>query len=224
MRFRTLHISECRSSAPKPLRKAALGLQNPLPFMWGPMTGSGWLTLSPYHHQRSPSVATSTNLTSLFDTFLAGLRFKCHMWGQFSLQCNKNSTGVYCEEREARGRTRAPASTPVARSVWTRLGPRDLRNRRFPASRKGFYTCTNPEVVQDSATTLEMATHPCAADGSRLDNVADIPSPAFTIRSHSVAISAQSSTYATLGSPTAPRGLCLQPRISGRWWTPPHGC
>ena len=59
------------------------------------------------------------------------------------------------EQRDATG------STSVTRPVWTREGPQDLRNSGFSASRKGFYTCSDRDVVHDSANTPEMGTKPC---------------------------------------------------------------
>ena len=59
------------------------------------------MTLSPYHHQLSASVATSTNLTSLFDTFWPGIRFKYNMWVTlFGQACASNTIcgdGSPCE-------------------------------------------------------------------------------------------------------------------------------
>ena len=68
-------------------------------------------------------------------------------------------------KRGSRGRPkrqrRATGGTPVTRPVWPPGRPQNLRNSGFSASRKGFYTCSDRDVVHDSANTPEMGTKPC---------------------------------------------------------------
>ena len=147
------------------------------------------------------------------------MRFKYNMWGRFSLRSHKNFTGVSRAEREARGCTRASASTPVARSVWTRLGPRDLRNCKFSASRKSFCTCSNPGVVQDSATTLQMATHtpvllrPCVLwfypPMTELHSVLDDHVAYFRMSSERAHGSPEDLSITYHGHTSVPLGTCL---------------
>ena len=61
----------------------------------------------------------------------------------------------------ANGQRGAPGSTPVTRPVWAPGAPQNLRNSRFFAFRKGFYTCSDRDVGHESANTPKMNTKPC---------------------------------------------------------------